>query len=545
MGERFDVIVVGGGITGLGIARDLSMRGLNLLLLERNDVASGATGRSHGLLHSGARYVVKDPESAVECARENLILRGIAGHVIEETGGLFIRTRSDPVDYVDKFEVSCRRTGVKCERLTKGEIIELEPNLRKDNLETGYFVNDAAVDPFKLTLLNMFDAINNGASILTYHEVVDFIVKKNQVIGVKVLDKIRRASKVFHADIIVNASGAWSGLLGKRLGLEIPTKPNKGSLIVFSRRIFNMVINRLRPPSDGDIFVPSYSTTILGTTSIEVSNPDDFIATDEELLTLYREGSELYRDIMDTRPIRFFAGPRPLIGGWGREAKRTFTIIDHEREDDLIGLITIGGGKLTTYRLMAEKLSDIVAEKLGVSKNCRTHKEPLPGYYDVITLSKFLKKRDVPKSLLLRSIRRWGDLSVSHKLYQGSIICFCEQVTSEEIAYSISKAGAKTIGDVMGRTRASMGPCHGQNCVFKIAGILLDTYSDYENIVEEDLISHLRRRWRNTVTIAFENLAAQNLLLVSIFNMLGNLDHVARFLDKENKESTSDGSEEN
>lgn len=531
MSNKFDVIIIGGGVTGAGIARDLSMRGLSVLLLERNDIASGATGRSHGLLHSGGRYVVKDPQSARECAKENSILRFIASHIIESTGGLFIRTIHDPGDYVEKFERGCRETGVSCERLTINEILDFEPNLRRDIVIEGFFVNDAAIDPFKLTLMNMLDALNNGANVLTYHEVVDFIKRGKQVIGVVARDRIKGRLKEFYADIIVNATGAWSGRIGSKLGLKINSRPSKGSLIVFSRRIFNMVINRLRPPSDGDIFVPSYSTTILGTTSIEVNDPDDFTTLDSELIILYEEGSKIYPDIYNVRPIRTFAGPRPLIGGVGRGASRTFTIIDHEIVDDLLGIITIGGGKLTTYRLMAEKLSDLVASKLGGDKNCRTHKEPLPGYYDTVEIGKMIKKVKSFKLHALRIIRRWGSISINRRLWRGNLLCFCESVSSEEIKYSISETKARTISDVMRRTRASMGPCQGQNCIFKLAGLLFDKNGDYEEILLNDLMDHLRKRWRNTIMIAEGSLADQDLLFLYKFNYLGNFNYLTRKLD--------------
>ncbi len=532
MSNKFDVIILGGGITGMGIARDLSMRGLSVLLLERNDIASGATGRSHGLLHSGGRYVVKDPESARECAVENKVLREIAGHVIESTGGLFIRTIHDPVDYVEKFERGCKETGVLCERLTINEILELEPNLHRDVVEDGFFVNDGAVDPFKLTLLNMLDAMNNGAEIFTYHEVIDFIVKKKQVLGVIVRDKIKGHLREFYSDIIVNATGAWGGNIGRKLGLNIPTRPSKGSLIVFSRKIFNMVVNRLRPPSDGDIFVPSYSTTILGTTSIDVNNPDNFTTSHQELLRLYNEGSKIYPELYDVRPIRTFAGPRPLIGSSGREASRTFTIIDHEKTDELLGLVTIGGGKLTTYRLMAEKLSDLVSSKLGASRTCRTHKEPLPGYYDPIEISRMLRKSKSFKSHALRVIRRWGSLSIDKALYSGNLVCYCEYVSSGEIKYSIQEAKARTIGDLMRRTRATMGPCQGQNCIFKLAGLLFDEREEYRELFLRDLVNHLRRRWSNTVNIAEGALADQDALFLYIFSYLGNMNYLVRKLNE-------------
>lgn len=524
MQKKYDVIVIGAGITGAGIARDLSMRGATVLLVDRSDIATGATGRSHGLLHSGARYAVKDPESARECAQENLILKRIASHIIEDTGGFFVSTLEDPNDYVDKFVKSCKNTGVYIEENTLEEIRKAEPNLSR-SLKAGFYVNDGSVDPFKLTLLNVLDAIDMGATVKTYNEVIGFLMQEESVIGVKVHDILNNIINEYYADIIVNATGAWAGKIGSYAGITIPANPSKGSLIIFARRIFNHVINRLRPPSDGDIFVPSYGTTILGTTSVSVEDPDDFTPSMAEIAKIFNEGLKVYPDLLEVRPIRSYAGPRPLIEGTGREAKRTFTIFDHSETDGIDGLITIGGGKLTTYRLMAEKVSDLVSEKLGLSKTCGTHRKPLPGFYDGREIQKLVKKSRLFHSYVMKAVERWGLITRDFILSADSIVCLCEGTTYSEIEYSIKNTLAKTIGDVMRRTRSTMGPCQGQNCFFKVSGILFDILKDYERIAVEDICSHLRKRWRNIKPVAFNGLLDQSMLASAIYNLLGNLNY--------------------
>ena len=282
-------------------------------------------------------------------------------------------------------------------------------------------------------------------------------------------------------------------------------------------------------PSDGDIIVPNYSTIILGTTSVNVQNPDEVAPSLKELELLYMEGLKVIPDLRRIRPIRSYAGPRPLIGsGVGREISRTFTIIDHEEKDSITGLISIVGGKLTTYRLMAEKLSNLVAEKLGLSKTCKTHKYPLPGYYDKLDVDKLAKKANIFKGLVIRAVQRWGSLARDFILNANKCICLCEGVTDKEIMYSISKLKARTIGDVLRRTRASMGPCQGQNCMYKIAGILYDYSSGYEKYFLSDIKSHLRKRWSNIQPLIHGGLADQEMLTLAIYNMLGNFDMVVQ-----------------
>ena len=130
MTKQFDVIIIGGGATGAGVARDCSLRGIRALLLERGDIATGATGRNHGLLHSGARYAVTDRESAEECIKENMILRRIASHCVEQTDGLFLSLPEDGLEFQAKFVEACRAAG-----LTDQEISVLTEDTGEVELE--------------------------------------------------------------------------------------------------------------------------------------------------------------------------------------------------------------------------------------------------------------------------------------------------------------------------------------------------------------------------------------------------------------------------
>jgi hypothetical protein len=125
--REYDVIIIGGGATGAGIARDCALRGLKAALVERYDIATGATGRNHGLLHSGARYAVTDSESARECISENRILRRIARHCIEPTSGLFITLPEDDPAYQHTFITACQQAGIEAQPLTPAEALRIEP----------------------------------------------------------------------------------------------------------------------------------------------------------------------------------------------------------------------------------------------------------------------------------------------------------------------------------------------------------------------------------------------------------------------------------
>ncbi len=175
-----DVIIIGGGATGAGMARDCARRGLRTLLLERFDIATGATGRNHGLLHSGARYAVTDPESARECISENRILRRIARHCVEETDGLFITLPEDEMAYQATFIEACRAAGIDTQVMSPQEALRFEPSVNPALLGA-VKVPDGTVDPFRLTAANMLDAREHGAQVLTYHEVTDVLRQGDRV----------------------------------------------------------------------------------------------------------------------------------------------------------------------------------------------------------------------------------------------------------------------------------------------------------------------------------------------------------------------------
>ncbi|MER1720119.1 anaerobic glycerol-3-phosphate dehydrogenase subunit A, partial [Proteus terrae] len=379
-----DVIIIGGGATGAGMARDCARRGLRCVLLERHDIATGATGRNHGLLHSGARYAVTDPESARECIEENMILKRVARHCVEKTDGLFITLPEDSLEFQQTFIQSCQAAGIDAQAISPEEAIRLEPSVNP-NLIGAVKVPDGTVDPFRLTAANMLDAREHGAQVLTYHEVVGLIREGDRVKGVKVYDHQAKKLYEIRAQIVANAGGIWGQKIAEYGELKVRMFPAKGALLILGHRINNMVINRCRKPADADILVPGDTISLIGTTSTRVpyDEIDNMYVTPEEVDILIREGSMLAPKLAQTRILRAYAGVRPLVASdddpSGRNVSRGIVLLDHAQRDGLEGFITITGGKLMTYRLMAEWATDKICEKLNVSAKCTTAEEALPG----------------------------------------------------------------------------------------------------------------------------------------------------------------------
>ena len=193
-----------------------------------------------------------DKESAEECIKENMTLRKIASHCVEETDGLFLSLPEDDLSYQAKFVESCKQAGIRADIIDPKEALRLEPSANRDIIGA-VRVPDGAVDPFRLTASNVMDAKLHGATILTYQEVIEIIREQNRVIGVKVQDHKTNEIKSYYATIVVNAGGIWGHNIAKLVDININMLPSKGALLIFGHRVNNIVLNRCRKPADADI----------------------------------------------------------------------------------------------------------------------------------------------------------------------------------------------------------------------------------------------------------------------------------------------------
>ena len=477
--EKATVVVVGGGATGVGILRDLAMRGVDVLLIEKRDLVNGASSRYHGLLHSGGRYAVKDQEAARECITENMILRKIGRACVEPVGGMFVRLDSDDPDYEQQWVKGCAESGIEATPITMAQAFELEPLLSRKHAVSAYLVPDAAIDGFRMSWQSIESAKRYGGRYKTYTELIDVLQENGEVHGIRVRNYITGEEYEIGCDILVNATGGWAGKVAGLAGLEVGVQPDKGTLLAFNRRIVKHVVNRLHKSSDGDIFVPHGSITILGTSSVSVSDPEDTATSREEVENLLRIGEQFFENLRDFRMLRAFAGSRPLYmppgGASGRGASRGFAIIDHENEG-LKGMMTIVGGKFTTYRLMAEKITDQICAKLQVTKPCRTAEEPLVP--EVPEAERKRARQFFPSFGTDLAADRLGPerfRRVVERLesdpQKRELVCECENVTLAEVEEIAAEPSSYQLNDVRRRTRVGMGTCQGTFCAFRSASV--------------------------------------------------------------------------
>ncbi len=459
--------MIGGGSTGAGVARDAAMRGLRTVLVERRDLADGTTGRFHGLLHSGGRYAVKDPEAAKECIVENLILR---------------RTASD--------------------------CIGLNPEISR-----AFTVPDAALDPWKLVWGCARSAQEHGAEILLYHRVLALEHDGQKVTGALVRNEMTGEDLRIHADVVVNAAGAWAGQIAELAGCRVNVLPGKGIMIAMNHRLVNTVVNRCKMPADGDIIVPIRTVCVIGTTDTRVADPDELEVTQAEIGEMLDEGEKLVPGFRESRALRVWAGARPLFSreevADTREVSRSHALLDHRERDGVEGLVTITGGKTTTFRLMAEAAVDAACDQLGVERPSRTAEEALAdsddGHFYLLG-SRLRAREPVPQA--------------------DEIICECELITRERLEEAMRRRRTANLDDIRRTLRLGMGPCQGGFCTYRATGILHAVERLDHRAANASLLAFLQERWKGVHPVLHGDQVRQARLDDWIFQGLLGVQHL-------------------
>lgn len=480
------VLIIGGGITGVGIARDLALRGVSCILVERRDINAGASGANHGLLHSGARYVRSDPQAAIECREESALLKTLAPHCIEETGGLFVAVAGDDERYAAEFPAHCARCGIDCTEIDAAQARALEPAL-SEQLIAAFQVADAAVDPFHLALDTLSEAIEHGGRVLLHTRVTGFERQGGRIRRTRLVNDKTGQETFVAAEQVVNASGAWAREVAALAGVEIDLLYSKGTLLITDQRLTGRVINRLRHASDADILVPGGTVSILGTTSIRIDSLERVVPTVAESDAIIAMAAAMVPGLETTRYIRAYAGVRPLVGsrslGDDRAASRGFALIDHAA-DGVENFVSIAGGKLTTFRRMAESTADLVCRRLGVSRPCLTGVTPLKAY----------------------PANQWTQAGFAPRLWvrarnpEDLLLCECEMVPASAVDAVIEairrQGGTPDLYAIGRRSRVGKGTCQGAFCGVRIGAYLHDQGARSGREGLADLSAFLSARWR-------------------------------------------------
>lgn len=393
--DAFDLLVIGGGITGAGIARDAALRGLTVALVERDDFAAGTSSRSSRLIHGGVRYLEHGYLKLVfEASRERRALLRNAPHLVRPlrfTWPVYrgarlprwkVRAGLALYDTLALFRNVGRHKG-----LSRSGVIEAEPALRQDGLLGGATYWDAATDDSALTLANVLDAREAGAVVLN-HATVDRLTQTDALVtGAVVHDSIARRDVTVRARVVVNATGPWTDAIRR---MEDPLSApavlgTKGvHIAVPAHRVGNRAAVTMLSPVDGRVMfcLPAGEQTIVGTTDTATnSQPDQVRASRADVQYLLDSANGFFpgatlgpRDV-----IAAWAGIRPLVSS-GNSGDPASASREHEITTGPKGVVGISGGKLTTYREIAEQVTDRVARRVGKgAARCVTAERQLPG----------------------------------------------------------------------------------------------------------------------------------------------------------------------
>ena len=407
--QVFDLIIIGGGIIGAGVARDAALRGLSVLLIEKEDFACGTTSRSTRLIHGGLRYLrILDFKLVKQDLNEREILLKIAPHLVRRLEFVIPLLKSAPFYRLslppglwlyNRFSHGASLP--HSYHLSAKETVDLEPSLENtDGLVGAYLYYDAQVAyAERLCIENLTDAAARGAVIINHAPVTGLVFKDNTVSGVRIKDELSGEDFQVKGRIILNATGPWTDTILHQFeaGLTYTTRKTKGVHLLTDKISNNALV--LFAKRDGRLFfvVPWLNHTLVGTTDTDYNADLDKVYADKsDVDYLVSELGHYFPDFKRENIHFTYASLRPLVPRNKKSASdnsRAHRLVDHEQQDGIKGLLSILGGKNTAYRGIAEEAVNLIVKKLGRNEVCTTAHTLLPGAPAVIPAEQEEKAR--------------------------------------------------------------------------------------------------------------------------------------------------------
>ncbi len=478
-----DVVVIGGGVTGAGVARDLSLRGLSVLLLEKGDWGAGTSGSSSWMIHGGPRYLEFDWDTTRTSTKDAGYIVTIARNIVYRVVFLIpvlphdrnnIERMETAMEVYDRFQPLKKAHPHR--RLTPQEALRAEPGLSPDIIGA-VTMEEWGVDPHRLVFANVEDAVTHGTRALNHTKVVDLIQDAGKVIGVRYRAADGALSEA-RARVVVNATGPWSPQIGGMAGVEVQLRPAKGIHLVYPHRISNFSISAESIDGRDLLMVSHGGFTLLGTTDDDFYGDLDSMDVLEDEVDYLLQGFErVFPSIKAYRPVRTTTGVRPTLFKWRHyedELSRRHEVIDHAAEG-VEGFVTIAGGKLSMYRLMAEETSDVVCRKLGHQAPCTTATSPLPGSEsDMEPAAELARRCGIPALAAVKLQSRHGCRAekILDSERAGRIACRCEPMTEAELVHAARHEQVRSLADAFRRVGLAAGPCAGAACILRAAEVI-------------------------------------------------------------------------
>ncbi len=382
--SEFDLLVIGGGVTGAGVARDAALRGLRVCLLERGQPGGATTAASTHLIHGGVRYLLYDRLTTHSSCWDS-------GHIVRTAGDLLTRlpivwpvyaghtrgleTVETLFEQYDRFQPM--KFGRPHLRLTAEAALRVVPGLAPEGLLGALVFDEWWVDAEGLARRTLDSARKAGAEVLLETPVTSVLKDGARVTGV------RAGGRELRGKVTVNAAGPWIDKVSTLAGVRMPLRLMKGTHLIYKDKALSPVglLLEAEDRSRYVFVVPSPLGTWVGPTDMPGPDDPDTTRTSAEEVAYLTRSVRRYFKSWPERHDSTIVGSRPILGQPGAEKRlsRDFEVFDHEARDGVPGLLTIGGGKMSDYRVMAEAVVDAACLKLGSSAPCRTHLLTLDG----------------------------------------------------------------------------------------------------------------------------------------------------------------------
>jgi glycerol-3-phosphate dehydrogenase len=476
--EPVDLLVIGGGITGAGIARDAALRGFRIALVDKGDFGSGTSSHSSRLIHGGIRYLEQRNFRLVfEASRERRVLLRIAPHLVRPLPFLFPVYRGGRVPGwklragMWLYDALAAFRNVKAHRwLSAKQVRRAEPALKDRGLTGAALYWDAQTDDARLVLATMRSAARAGALVANYAEVTSLLKPDGRVRGAVVRDVLSGESRTVRALVVVNAGGPWVDALRR---MDDPAAPpllraTKGAHVaVPRRRLGHERAITLFSPIDGRVMfvLPWGDLSYIGTTDTDADAPPDGVrVTADDVTYLLRSANAAFPDahLAANDVVSVWAGLRPLLRQ-DQAAAPSQVSREHRVVESAQGLITIAGGKLTTYRVMARDVVDRVAARLHqldgrpVAPRPPTDRLPLPGgeAAELGVLIEGARARGVPEGTARHLVASYGSETpailnlVDRDRALGEPIVLGRPEIWAEVAHAVEREMALRIQDVL------------------------------------------------------------------------------------------------
>ena len=494
--QIYDVIVIGGGITGAGVARDAALRGLSCLLLEKGDFASGVTSKSTRLIHGGLRYLANfEVDLVAESLRERAILRRMAPYLIRPIPLVIPIYKGDPHGRaiislgIHLYDLLSHEHDIP-HYFTSGrdKTLAFEPRLNRDGLTgSALFYDHQIMMPERLVMENIIGARQAGAAVLNYVR-AERIEETNTGITVTARDALADRAYVFRSKVLINASGPWIDSVRRAGNID-------SRKIIFPTKGIHLVLPKLSEQAlfvtskDGRMFfiIPLDQWSLIGTTDTKYEESlDEVHANKDDVDYLITESRRVLPGLNITREaiLYTYAGIRPLAFSGTSESKisRKHRVIKEGRTGRII---TIAGGKLTTYRNMAKDAVNAACAALGVKAACVSDQKPFPGGLPV-EYDEYLKealpdlssRHGVSEETVRHLVRFYGSGAERVLAIADQDRALGQTISPEshdlyaQVAYSILEEGAQTLSDIiLRRMHLGMTGSRGKDQAGKIASL--------------------------------------------------------------------------